>query len=400
MRIAYFNATMRVGQDGVTRVVYKMIESALARRAEVIAFSAALPAPEQRIIPMYKVPSLVLPLQKVYRLALPGYQTFAKRLQNFRPDILHINSPCPLGFAATRYAKRFNVPIVATYHTHFPTYPRYYKLGAFEGLTWSIMKSLYGEVNRTFVPTMPILCELQEHGISRLEYLPHGVETQLFNPENRSTLWRKRFSAAGKPVLLFVSRLVWEKDLRVLAEMYNILRSRRDDFAMVVVGDGHARAQLETTMPGAHFLGYQKGSALAESYASADIFVFPSTTETFGLVTLEAMASGLAPVAADAGGAKEIIEEGKSGLLAVPLDSVDLAKKVEWLLDHPDQRTLIAQHAFQRAQEFGWPGILDRLFASYEEVVQEFENNRKGAAYKERLLQERSRAVENNPTVH
>jgi glycosyltransferase involved in cell wall biosynthesis len=129
-------------------------------------------------------------------------------------------------------------------------------------------------------------------------------------------------------------------------------------------------------MPGAHFLGYQSGKTLSESFASADIFVFPSTTETFGLVTLEAMASGLAPVAAEIGGAAEIIQEGRSGLFARPLNSRDLAKKVEWYLDNPNHRKIIADHALARAQEYRWESVLERLFENYGEVIEDFRRRR------------------------
>ena len=275
-----------------------------------------------------------------------------------------------------KYAKHFGLPVVATYHTHFPTYPRYYNLDGLEELTWRLSRRLYNSVDRTFVPTMPILRELDDHGIQRLEYLANGVDTGMFSPLYRSDEWRKRFGAGGKTVVLFVSRLVWEKDLRVLAEAYEAIRSHRDDFELVIVGDGHARKELEQMMPGAHFLGYQSGKTLAESFASADIFAFPSTTETFGLVTLEAMASGLAPVAAKAGGAVGIIQEGSSGLFTEPLSGADLARKVEWLLDHPNHRKVIAEHALARAQEYRWDRILDRLFESYQEVIESFRSRR------------------------
>lgn len=375
MRIAYLCATLQLGQDGVTRVVYKMIEGALARRHEVMAVSALVPEPLRQIVPMVKVPSLALPLQKAYRIPLPGYRAFARALNKFRPDILHINSPCPLACAAVRYGEDFHVPVVATYHTHFPAYPRYYRLRGAENLTWRILKRLYNRVERTFVPTMPILEELQGHGIQRLEYLPNGVDLRQFNPEYRSDVWRRYITHTSKPILLFVSRLVWEKDLRVLADMYTILRGSRDDFEIVLVGDGHARSELQRLMPCAHFLGYQTGCTLAESYASSDIFVFPSTTETFGLVTLEAMASGVVPVAAKLGGAVGIIEEGTSGLFAAPLDPRGLAERVGWLLDHPHERKVMAQRAIERAQHFGWERILDHLFSRYQQVIEE--NKRK-----------------------
>jgi glycosyltransferase involved in cell wall biosynthesis len=302
---------------------------------------------------------------------VPGYQSFAGILQKYQPDILHINSPCTLGFGAMKYAKHFGVPIVATYHTHFPTYLRYYHLTKLNDLSWRLTRNLYNNVDRTFVPTKPILSVLTERQIQRLQYLPNGVDTGLFTPERRNSAWRTQFGDGSKPIMLFVSRLVWEKDLRVLAQAYQQLKTKRNDFEMVIVGDGQARTKFAQMMPGAHFLGYQSGVTLAESYASADIFVFPSTTETFGLVTLEAMASGLTPVAAKMGGATEIIEEGNSGLFAKPLDGADLAQKVEWLLDHPTYRQTMGEQAHRRVQEYRWEPILSRLFDTYEEVIQE-----------------------------
>jgi glycosyltransferase involved in cell wall biosynthesis len=371
MKIAYFNANLRKGQDGVTRCMYKMFEGAVDRGVDAIAITSTLPDPQDMIIPTYRVRSVPLPLQRTYRLALPGYQRFAPLLEKFRPDLIHINSPCTLGFGAMKYARHHGIPIVATYHTHFPTYPRYYRLSGLEDLAWRIIRYLYNRIDHTFVPTLPILEELRAHGIHNLEYLPNGVDTQLFHPNRRSEAWRERLGARDKQVLLFVSRLVWEKDLRILAGMYHRLKILREDFEMVVVGDGHARAELEHMMPGAHFLGYQSGETLAESYASSDLFVFPSTTETFGLVTLEAMASGLAPVAAKVGGAAGLIRHGETGLLAEPLDEIDLANLVAELLDNPDRRQRIAQEAHRVAQQYSWEAIIETLFERYEALIHE-----------------------------
>ncbi len=369
MNIAYFNANMKRGQDGVTQVIYKMIDGARERGHQVMAVTSTLPKPEDRIVPMVQVPSIALPLQKVYRVAFPCYQTFAKQLREFQPDILHINSPCPLGFVARVYARDFNIPAVATYHTHFPAYTQYYNLQGFESLTWKIMKHFYNNVDRTFVPALPILEELSAHDIHGLRFLPNGVDLTLFNPKNRSEEWRKGITPdTDKPIVLFVSRLVWEKDLADLARMYNILKNKRNDFEMVVIGDGYARTEFEAMMPRAKFLGYQSGQKLAQSYASSDIFVFPSTTETFGLVTIEAMASGAVPVAAKIGGAVGIIQEGISGLFALPHDPADMAQEVEFLLDHPDRRASMAAAALFRAQEFGWTKILNQLFEHYTDV--------------------------------
>jgi glycosyltransferase involved in cell wall biosynthesis len=371
MRIAYFNANLRRGQDGVTRVMYKMFQGAIERNVEAMAFTSTLPEDEDMILPIVRVPSVVLPFQKNYRLAVPWYRIFERRLNHFSPDLIHLNSPCTLGYAALQYARSYGVPVVATYHTHFPTYPRYYNLAPLEEMTWKITRAFYNAMNRTFVPTQPILEELREQHVERLEYLANGVDLGLFTPVRRSSAWRARIAPDNRPIILFVSRLVWEKDLRILAEAYRILRERGSTFSMVVVGDGHARSEFEQMMPGAHFLGYQSGTTLAESYASSDIFVFPSTTETFGLVTIEAMASGLVPVAAKIGGAAGILEEGQSGLFARPLDAHDLARQVQRLLDNPAERSAISAKAIQRAQLYSWDRILQQLFSSYEEVIRQ-----------------------------
>ena len=360
---------MKRGQDGVTRVIYTMIDGALERGHRVMAVTSTLPDPDDLVVPMVQVPSVALPLQKVYRVALPCYQTFAKQLGEFQPDILHINSPCSLGFVAEFYARDFNIPIVATYHTHFPAYSRYYNMQGFEELAWKIMRHFYNNVDRTFVPALPILDELSAHDLHGLHYLPNGVDLGLFDPKHRSEEWRNAVSGeTGLPVVLFVSRLVWEKDLADLAEMYRILRSKRNDFTMVVVGEGQARSEFEAMMPGTTFLGFQSGETLARCYASSDIFVFPSTTETFGLVTVEAMASGTVPVAAKIGGAAGIIQEGTSGLFSQPHDPAGLARQVELLLDHPEQRIALREGALLRAQDFGWTRILDQLFDHYSDV--------------------------------
>ncbi|MCK9211634.1 MAG: glycosyltransferase family 1 protein [Ignavibacteriaceae bacterium] len=376
IKIAYFNASFKIGQDGVTRVLYKMIQGALERNHEVIGITSVLPEQEEQIIPMYQVPSVVMPLQKNYRLALPGYHAFAKVLEKFNPDILHINSPCPLGYSAMKYGQFFNIPVVATYHTHFPKYLPYYHLSALEEWTWKLSRSLYNNIDRTFVPTRPIMDELTQHNFHELEYLPNGVDGVLFNPNRRSSAWRKQFSNGEKPIVLFVSRLVWEKDLHVLAEAYKVLHPKRNDFEMIVVGDGPARKEFQAMMSGAHFLGYQSGETLAEIFASADIFAFPSTTETFGLVTLEAMASGLVPVAVNVGGAVDIIEDGKSGFFSSAESGKDMAEKIAFLLDNPGQRKVMSKNAHARSSAFHWENIFEQLFSSYRELLNIYRQHR------------------------
>jgi glycosyltransferase involved in cell wall biosynthesis len=219
------------------------------------------------------------------------------------------------------------------------------------------------------VPSQPILEELRSHGIANLQYVPHGVDSVLFNLSHKSNSWKSKLGIEGKSALLFVGRLVWEKDLKTLALAYQTLKKRRNDFALVLAGDGPIRQKLERMMPEAIFLGNQSGEELSTTYASSDIFVFPSTTETFGNVTLEAMASGLPPICANKGGASGFIRDGITGILARPRDPDDMAMKIEYLLDHPERRESIANEAFLYGHKQTWESSFDKILHSYAEMI-------------------------------
>ena len=368
-RVAHFAGTMRPEHDGVTRVLYRLIDAFPERDIESIFFSPIIPEPAAQPVPMYEVPSVTFPLYKDYRFALPGQRHFEEKLAQFGPDLLHIHSPCPLGHAAVRYGRRAGIPVVATYHTHFPSYAKYYKIKALETFSWGFLRKLYNECERVYVPSEPIRKELRMHGFATTEFLPHGVDTDRFNPSYRSEEWRRAHGLDGKTILLFAGRLVWEKDLRTLADTYRIITARRDDVRFVLAGDGPIRSELEQLMPEALFLGQLSGNDLSRAYASSDVFVFPSTTETFGNVTLEAMASGIPPVCAREGGAWGFVQSGTTGLLTEPRNSLDLARQVEQLLDRPERRKAMGKAALEFARQQSWDHIVDRLLASYSEVA-------------------------------
>ena len=373
LRIAFFAGTMRPGHDGVTRVLYKMIEYLGRRGIQQVFFSPIIPEPSTDLPPMYKAPSFPFPLYKDYRVAYPGKKYIEDVLGDFDPDLIHIHTPCSLGYAAVKYGKRRKIPVVATYHTHFLSYARYYKVQALQSITWKYFRGLYNACERVFIPSLPILHELAEHGLAHLEHLPHGVDCEAFHPGFRSNEWKQRLGLEGKTVLLFAGRLVWEKDLRTLAAASEILRSMRGDMAFVLVGDGPARAELELMMPGATFLGQQSGRDLAATFASSDMLVFPSTTETFGNVIIEAMASGIVPVCAHEGGASGVVRNFETGLLAEPRDPLDLARKIAYCADHPDRRTHMAGQALTFAQEHTWDRVLAQLVDSYRDVVDAYD---------------------------
>ncbi len=369
LRVAYFAGTMRPGHDGVTRVLYRLIDALKHQGIESVFFSPIVPDWKDQPVPMYEVPSVTFPLYKDYRLPVPGYKHFERELRRFHPDLLHINSPCPLGHAAVHYGQKFGIPVVATYHTHFPSYAKYYRIDALEAASWMYFRKLYNGCDRVYVPSRPVMEELSAHGFSSVQFLPHGVDPETFNPCYRSEAWRAQHGLQGKTVLLFAGRLVWEKDLRTLARTYARITARHPEVVFALAGEGPVREELHQMMPQALFLGHQTGEDLSRAYASSDIFVFPSTTETFGNVTLEAMASGLPPVCAKEGGAYGFVEHGVTGMLAAPRDPQDLATQIEFLLDHPDRRQEMGSAACTFAQEQSWEKIFQRLFESYAEVV-------------------------------
>ncbi len=378
MRIAYFAGSLQPGQDGVTRVLYRMTAALSAAQIEHMFVSPVLPPPGSLQIPLVGVPSCSFPLYRDYRMASPDPRFFSRDVLAFRPDLLHIHSPCSLGHAAVHFGRRHRIPVVATYHTHFASYAEYYNIRFLEPFGWTYLRCLYGSCERLLVPSQPIMDELSAHGFRKLRLLPHGVDTEAFRPEFRSEGWKSAHGVpAGHNVLLYAGRLVWEKDLRTLVSTYEKLRGMRSDISLVLAGDGPIRHELESLMPGAVFLGQLSGASLAAAYASADLFVFPSTTETFGNVILEAMASGIVPVCARKGGAAGVIEDGVTGILCEPRDAGSMSRAIDGVLNDPARRRSLAQGALAHAQQQSWQNIIRQMLGMYEEIIREYGSRRK-----------------------
>ncbi|MGE5354323.1 MAG: glycosyltransferase family 4 protein [Acidobacteriota bacterium] len=369
LRVAYFAASMQPGLDGVTRVLYNLIDELNKRGIQNVFFSAVNPPVEDRPTKMFTVPSFAFPLYKEYKISLPPFSSLREELQKFNPDIIHFNSPCPLGYAAARAGAKLKVPTVATYHTHFASYAKYYRVQALESYGWSYFRKLYNKCRTVYVPSNPIIKILRSHGINNLTLLPHGVDSEMFSPRFRSEEWRRSLGLENKTVILYAGRLVWEKDLLTFANASRIISGRRDDIVFVLAGDGPVKNELEKMMPGAVFLGYQKGKSLSTAFASSDVFVFPSTTETFGNVTLEAMASGIPAICVREGGAYDVIQDEVTGLIAEPRDAGDLSRKILRLANDRSGRLEMGRRAYDYAIEQTWSNIFSRLFDSYLEVV-------------------------------
>lgn len=368
MKIAHFVGTLK-RDDGVGRVIFKITEGASKRGWENMIVTGLGEDAREFPAKVIEIPSIRFPLYKDYRMPIAGKSKFQDALDQFKPDVIHVHSPDLIAWSAASYAKRRNIPIIATHHTDFVKYLPYYHLSFLSPLAWLLLRKIYNRMRLVTTPSTVMADGLTKHGIKNVVALPWGIDINAFNPKFKSREWRIKIAGDEiRPILIFVSRLTWEKDLMTLAKTYELLKKNKVDFVLVVVGEGPIKEELEKLMPEAKFLGYLKGLELSTAYASPDIFLFPSTTETFGNVTIEAIASGLVPVVADAGGSKAIVQDQKTGLIAKPKDAQDFYEKVVFLIKNLEARKRMQKAGLEYARRFTWEKILEKIFEIYLEL--------------------------------
>ncbi|HUL66375.1 MAG TPA: glycosyltransferase family 1 protein [Burkholderiaceae bacterium] len=322
MRIAYFTETYPPEINGVSLTVERCVGHLRHSDNSVLLCRPRQPGEAQvDDTNEWRTPGVRLPMYPDLRMGLALSASVRRRLEGFEPDLVHVATPGPLGSAAVAAARDLLVPVTSDFRTNFHTYCAHYGLGFAGGLVLHYLRRFHNRTAVTFVPSRVLRAELQAQGFKRVEVMARGVDGQLFNPRKRSEELRDFWDArSDAPVLLYVGRLASEKNVVLALRTYLTLLELHPDARMVVVGDGPLRAQLEDEYPLVHFAGPLRGQSLAIHYASSDVFLFPSLTETFGNVTLEAMASGLAIVAFDVAAASEWIRDETNGLLAPPGD--------------------------------------------------------------------------------
>lgn len=373
MKVVYFTESLLPHVDGVSRTLAQLFSFLERRGVDFRVYSPFVPGPEvewsHRVRPVRYVR---FPLYPDYRVSLPFGRGVWRELEAWRPDLVHVVSPTPMASRALRWAGARGLPGVSSFHTHFVSYFRYYGVPWLEGFGWRRLARFYDRCARVYAPSESIVAELREHGIRRTELWSRGIDLARYSPDHRSRELRTLAGAGEEtPVLLMVSRLVKEKDMADLVAMERELRRRGSGHRLVLVGDGPMRAELEAALPDAFFAGHQEGEALARWYASGDVFVFPSTTETFGNVVVEAQASGLPTVVVDRGGPPDLVSPGETGWIARPNDPVDLAGRVASLLDDAEARRRMGRAAREAARARDWEAINGRLLESYRRVIEE-----------------------------
>lgn len=378
-RILLFTETFLPKVDGIVNTLCRTLDGLQAQGCQTLvvapvgAVSAFGPTPvlTPRAVPFPPYPEV--------RLGVAGPVLF-RELDAFRPELIHRVGPTVLGVSGLLYARSRGLHVIASYHTDLARYARYYGLGMLEGPIWRALAEVHNRCELTLCPSRAVVADLRAHGFRRLRYWSRGVDTVRFQPSRASAAWRARLSGGvpEAPLLLYVGRLAPEKHVDLLVDVLRAHPGTR----LALVGDGPDRARLEALFAGlpACFVGYLQGDALAAAYASADMFVFPSHTETLGNVVLEAMASGIPVVVPAAGGVTDLVDSGRNGLLFPPENSPALAAAVGVLLAAPPLRAQLSTAALRFARQRAWPRQLALLEAYYQLAVRVHGSGRRFAA--------------------
>lgn len=368
MRIAIATEVFLPKIDGITNRLRHTIENLDALGHEVLLLAPDTAVAEHPGARVVRVPGLPFPPYPGLRMAAPDPR-IAIELARFDPDVVHAVGPACLGIWASLAARSLRIPLVASYHTDLPRYLDGYRLGWMRPAIWPLLRQVHGLAHVNLCPSRFTRDELHENGIEPVDLWRGGVDTERFDPAKRSIEMRMRL-AGGQPdgpVLLYAGRLSPEKNLGLFARVLDAIPEARVAF----VGDGPARKALEKQFRKrrATFLGFLEGDELAAAFASADLFVMPSRTETLGFVVLEAMASGCAVVAARAGGIPDLVDHEESGFLYDPDREEEAVDAIRELLAHDGKRRFFARIARKRATESSWPAETKRLIQAYRKAI-------------------------------
>jgi glycosyltransferase involved in cell wall biosynthesis len=353
--------------NGVSLSLHRLVEE-MRNRSHPIQL-VRLRQPHELEINRQALPSdelllrgLPIPRYPGLQMGLPALRALGKTWRKDRPDLVHIATEGPLGWSASRIARRLGLPVTSDFRTHFEHYSAHYGLGLLKHPIKRYLRRFHNRTRVTFVPTHSLKDELASEGFERLEVLGRGIDTERFDPARRLRSLRESWGVSDhEVVILCVGRLAPEKNLVTLIDAYRRLRADSQAVRLVLVGKGPLYESLRTTHPDIILTGQRTGLELAEHYASADVFAFASLTETFGNVILEAMASGLPVVAFGRGAAIELIVAHYNGLLANQRLPETFAVGIGELVRNPDLRARLGAMARQTALAHGWPAIAERF---------------------------------------
>ncbi|HUO44034.1 MAG TPA: glycosyltransferase family 1 protein [Burkholderiales bacterium] len=316
-----------------------------------------------------------IPRYENLKLGLPAKQALVRLWSVQRPDLVHVVTEGPLGWSALMAAGKLKIPCSSDFHTNFHSYSKHYGIGWLKKPIVAYLRKLHNKADCTLVPTSALLEDLEKHGYLNLRVVARGVDTHLFHPGKRSEALRAQWGVRPEqPVAIYVGRLAPEKNLPVVMRAFQAMQLACPEARLVLVGDGPERAALQAAHPACIFAGMRSGEDLAAHYASGDIFLFPSITETYGNVTVEAMASGLAVIAYDYAAAAEHIQHGSNGLLADFDNAEDFIQLAANLVNDPLRIGEFGQRARATTEKIDWECVHDEFEAALLEVIARTEN--------------------------
>jgi glycosyltransferase involved in cell wall biosynthesis len=319
-------------------------------------------------------PGIPIPNYSGLNIGLPAKRLLSKLWTLRRPDVVHIATEGPLGWSALAAATKLRIPVLAGFHTNFHSYSSHYGFSWLKKPIYAYLRKFHNKARLTLVPTVKLRDELTLAGYRNVEVLARGVNNQLFNPVRRSQDMRRQWGVTETGfAAVYVGRIAPEKNLGLLIRAFEAIERIRPDARLILVGDGPELAQLRSAYPRFVFCGPRTGEDLAQHYASSDAFLFPSTTETFGNVLIEAMASGLPVLGYDYAAAAEFVRHRENGLKVQFERDADFIGEAEWLAAHPEALTQLGQQARETALSISWEEIFQRLEGFYQRVVSERE---------------------------
>ncbi len=373
LRVALFSGNYNYVRDGANRALNRLVaylEGQAGAQVRVYSPTSDNPAfaPAGTLI---SVPSFALPGRSEYRLAMGLPSAIRKDIENFRPTMFHLSAPDWLGQRALQFARHLKLPVLTSLHTSFETYLEFYGLQIFRSAVERYLNNFYARSDVVLAPSPPIVARLRSQGLgNRARLWSRGVDAQAFNPDLRSLDWRRSNGINDdETAVLFFGRLVKEKGIAEFAEVMKRASQMKIAVKPIIVGDGPELANLRGHLPNAIYTGHLAGAELGRAVASADIFINPSKTETFGNVTLEAMASRLAILCADVPCSRSLITDGQTGMLCAPSNVESYLTALNRLVQQPSLQKSMATKAYIESKSHDWDTILAGVVDAYYSTV-------------------------------
>jgi len=365
LRVALFSGNYNYVRDGANQALNRLVEYLLRQGAAVRVYSPKVAKPAFAATgDLVGVPNVPIPGRGEYRVPLMLGGAVKRDLAAFAPNIMHLSSPDPAGRRALAWGKAQGLPVLASVHTRFETYPRYYGMAFLEPAILSYIKHFYTRCDALVAPSESMAAVLREQGMhDDIGIWARGVDRAIFRPARRDLAWRRGLGIAdGEVVIGFLGRLVLEKGIDVFADAVTRLQVPHK---VLVVGEGPAKEAFAEAVPGAIFAGFQRGADLGRAVASMDVLLNPSVTETFGNVTLEAMACGIPVVAARATGSTSLVVDGTTGRLVEPGNAAEFAEVLAAYIASPALRAQHGAAGAQRAEAYSWDAINGAVADTY-----------------------------------